>query len=145
MKIHPALTEEHEAFRGTMRRFVAKEISPYATEWDEAGEFPREMYRKAASAGLLGVGFPEEYGGTPADLLMLIEGSTRRFISSLLAGEKISALAITEPSGGSDVARLLTSAKLEGNEYVVNGEKTFITGGAEEIMKDLAARQLGWQ
>ena len=63
MKAHPALTEEHEAFRETMRRFVAKEIAPHATDWDEAGEFPREMYRKAAQAGLLGVGFAEEYGG----------------------------------------------------------------------------------
>ncbi|HEX5611296.1 MAG TPA: acyl-CoA dehydrogenase family protein, partial [Burkholderiales bacterium] len=70
MKAHPALTEEHEAFRDTMRRFVAREIAPHVNEWDEAGEFPREMYRKAAAAGLLGVGFPDEYGGTPADLLM---------------------------------------------------------------------------
>ena len=70
MKAHPALTEEHEAFRETMRRFVAREIVPHVNDWDEAGEFPREMYRKAAAAGLLGVGFPEEYGGTPADLLM---------------------------------------------------------------------------
>src|SRR5882757_7895834 len=72
MKAHPALTEDHEAFRETMRRFVAKEIAPHAAEWDEAGEFPRELYRKAAAAGLLGVGFPEEYGGTPADLFMHI-------------------------------------------------------------------------
>jgi acyl-CoA dehydrogenase len=70
MKAHPALTDEHEAFRETMRRFVAREIVPHVNDWDEAGEFPREMYRKAAAAGLLGVGFPEEYGGTPADLLM---------------------------------------------------------------------------
>ena len=70
MKAHPALTEEHEAFRDTMRRFVQREIAPHATAWDEAEEFPRELYRKAAAAGLLGVGFPEEYGGTPADLFM---------------------------------------------------------------------------
>jgi len=176
MKTHPALTEEHEAFRDTMRRFVAKEISPYATEWDEAGEFPREMYRKAASAGLLGVGFPEDYGGTPADLLMHIvlseevamagsggvhaslfshsigappianagsEEMKRRVLPSIIAGEKISALAITEPSGGSDVARLLTSAKLEGNEYVVNGEKTFITSGMRADYYTVAVRTGG--
>ena len=70
MKAHPALSDEHEAFRETMRRFVAREIVPHVNDWDEAGEFPREMYKKAAAAGLLGVGFPEEYGGTPADLLM---------------------------------------------------------------------------
>ena len=176
MKAHPALTEEHEAFRETMRRFVAKEISPHATEWDEAGEFPREMYRKAASAGLLGVGFPEDYGGTPADLLMHIvlseevamagsggvhaslfshsigappianagsEEMKRRVLPSIIAGEKISALAITEPSGGSDVARLLTSAKFEGNEYVVNGEKTFITSGMRADYYTVAVRTGG--
>ena len=66
--VHPAITAEHEAFRETVRRFVAQEIVPHAAAWDEAGEFPRELYRKAAAAGLLGIGFPEEYGGTPADL-----------------------------------------------------------------------------
>lgn len=176
MKAHPSLTEEHEAFRETMRRFVAKEIVPHATEWDEAGEFPREMYRKAGAAGLLGVGFPEEYGGTPADLLMHVvlseeiamagsggvhaslfshsigappianagsEEMKRRVLPSIIAGEKISALAITEPSGGSDVARLLTSAKLDGGEYVVNGEKTFITSGMRADYYTVAVRTGG--
>ena len=162
MKAHPALTQEHEAFRETMRRFVAKEISPHAAEWDEAGEFPREMYRKAAAAGLPGVGFPEAYGGTPADLLMHVvlseeialggsggvhaslfshgigappiatagsDEMKRRVLPSIIAGEKISALAITEPSGGSDVAQLRTKATREGDAYVVNGEKPFITPG----------------
>ena len=55
-----------------MRRFVEREILPHAAPWDEAGEFPRELYRKAAAAGLLGVGFPEEYGGTPADYFFRI-------------------------------------------------------------------------
>src|SRR2546429_6087627 len=59
----PFYTAEHEAFRDVMRRFVAREIEPYAHEWDEAGEFPRELYRKASEIGLLGLGFPEEYGG----------------------------------------------------------------------------------
>src|SRR5918912_1323675 len=68
MKAHPALTDEREALRETVRRFVAREIMPYAAAWDEAEEFPRDLYKKAAAAGLLGVGFPEEYGGTPADL-----------------------------------------------------------------------------
>ncbi len=176
MKAHPALTGEHEAFRETMRRFVAKEIAPNAAAWDEANEFPREMYRKAAAAGLLGVGFPEEYGGTPADLLMHVvmseevalggsggvhaslfshsigappianagsEEMKRRVLPSIIAGEKISALAITEPSGGSDVARLRTTAMLEGGEYVVNGEKTFITSGMRADYYTVAVRTGG--
>src|SRR3954463_3263615 len=68
----PFYTAEHEAFRDVMRRFVSREIEPHAHEWDEAGEFPRELYRKASEIGLLGLGFPEEYGGVPADQFMKI-------------------------------------------------------------------------
>ena len=71
----PFYTAEHEAFRDVMRRFVSREIEPYAHEWDEAGEFPRELYRKASEIGLLGLGFPEEYGGVPADQFMKIVAS----------------------------------------------------------------------
>src|SRR5947199_8179154 len=68
----PFYTAEHEAFREVMRRFVSREIEPYAHEWDEAGEFPRELYRKASEIGLLGLGFPAEYGGVAADQFMKI-------------------------------------------------------------------------
>jgi acyl-CoA dehydrogenase len=72
---NPFYTPEHEAFRDVMRRFVAREIEPYAHEWDEAGEFPRELYAKASEIGLLGLGFPEEFGGVPADQFMKIVAS----------------------------------------------------------------------
>jgi acyl-CoA dehydrogenase len=159
---NPFYTAEHEAYREVVRRFVEKEIEPYAHEWDEAGSFPRELYGKAAEIGLLGLGFPEEYGGTPVDNFMWIvavqelartgagginaslsshsigappiarAGSPEfkaRVLPEILSGRKISALAITEPSGGSDVANLRTSARRDGDFYVVNGEKTFITSG----------------
>jgi acyl-CoA dehydrogenase len=153
---------DHVAFRDVVRRFVQKEVEPFATEWDEAGGFPRELYEKAAAIGLLGLGFPEEYGGTPTDQFMWIvatqelaragaggvsaslnshsigappiarAGSAElkaRVLPEILSGKKISALAITEPSGGSDVANLRTRAVRDGDHYVVNGEKTFITSG----------------
>jgi acyl-CoA dehydrogenase len=159
---NPFYTPEHEAFRDVMRRFVAREIEPYAHEWDEAGEFPRELYAKASEIGLLGLGFPEEFGGVPADQFMKIVASQElaragaggvssslmshtigsppiaraarpeikaRVLPEVLSGKKMSALAITEPSGGSDVANLRTSARRDGDFYVVNGEKTFITSG----------------
>ncbi len=66
----PFYTAEHEAYREVVRRFVEKEIEPYAHEWDEAGGFPRQLYEKAAEIGLLGLGFPEEYGGTVVDNFM---------------------------------------------------------------------------
>ncbi|MGP9812093.1 acyl-CoA dehydrogenase family protein [Rhodopseudomonas sp. NSM] len=158
----PFYTADHFAFRDVVRRFVQKEIEPFATEWDEAGGFPRELYEKAAAIGLLGLGFPEEYGGTPTDQFMWIVATQElaragaggvsaslnshsigappiaragtpelkaRVLPDILAGKKISALAITEPSGGSDVANLRTTAKRDGDHYVVNGEKTFITSG----------------
>jgi acyl-CoA dehydrogenase len=71
----PYYSAEHEVFRDVVRRFVEKEIEPFAHEWDEAGEFPRTLYEKAARIGLLGLGFPEEYGGVPADQFMKIVAS----------------------------------------------------------------------
>jgi acyl-CoA dehydrogenase len=169
-------TPDHEAFRATVRRFVEREILPHAAEWDEAGGFPRELYAKAAAAGLLGVGFPEEVGGTPADhfcRLILAEEMGRsgsggtcaslmshtiglpplaaggsaelkaRVIPCVLAGEKISALAVTEPGAGSDVAQLSTTAKREGDQYVVNGAKMFITSGLRADWYTVAVRTGG--
>jgi acyl-CoA dehydrogenase len=158
----PFYTPDHEAFRDTVRRFVDKEIAPHAHAWDEAGEFPRALYRRAAEFGLLGLRFPEEYGGTPVDRftwIMVAQEVARagsggvsaslfshtigappiaraalphvkaRVLPQILSGEKISALAITEPSGGSDVAQLRTSARRDGDHYVLNGQKAFITSG----------------
>ena len=167
---------EHEALRDTMRRFVAREITPHAAAWDEAEEFPRELYRKAAAAGLLGIGFPEEYGGTPADLfthVILAEeialagvggvhaglfshqigappvaragtrGAEGARAAAVLAGEKISALAITEPGGGSDVANLAPARGATAATIVVNGEKTFITSGMRADFYTVAVRTGG--
>lgn len=172
----PFYTADHEAFRDVMRRFVAREIEPFAHQWDEAEEFPRELYVKAAEIGLLGLGFPEEYGGVPADQFMKIVASQElaragtggissslmshtigsppialaarqevkaRVLPQVLSGSKISALAITEPSGGSDVANLRTTARREGDHYVVNGEKTFITSGMRADYITVAVRTGG--
>ncbi|MBN8509180.1 MAG: acyl-CoA dehydrogenase family protein [Burkholderiales bacterium] len=170
-------TAEHEAFRATVRAFVAREIAPHVNDWDEAGTFPRELYRQAAAVGMFGIGYPEELGGTPADIFYTIvqaeelaragcggvqaslgshgialpplvahgsEELKRRVVPPVLAGEKIAALAITEPGGGSDVAALRTTAVREssssGDHYVVNGEKTFITSGVRADFLTVAVR-----
>src|SRR6202044_2772721 len=68
----PFYGPEHEAFRLTLRRFVAREIEPYATQWDEAGEFPRDLYVKAGEIGYLGLGYPAQYGGVECDRFMQV-------------------------------------------------------------------------
>jgi acyl-CoA dehydrogenase len=168
------LAETRVALTETVKRFACTEIAPHVTEWDAAGEFPRALYRRAAELGLLGIGYPEEFGGTPAPyrlklalwrtlcrhgtsggvqasllshniglppvVLLARDDVKREVVPAVLSGEKISALGITEPGGGSDVAALKTSARREGDEYVVNGEKTFITSGMRADWITLAVR-----
>ncbi|MEK9990778.1 MAG: acyl-CoA dehydrogenase family protein, partial [Halieaceae bacterium] len=64
---NPHLTEEHHAWRDALRRFIDTEIMPYADDWDEAGTIPDALWPKAAEVGLLGLGYPEHYGGVPCD------------------------------------------------------------------------------
>ena len=68
----PFYAEEHEQLRQTVRRFVEREIVPHVDAWERQGSFPRELYRKAGELGLLGLGFPEDYGGTPCDQFVRI-------------------------------------------------------------------------
>ncbi len=170
-------TDEHRALREQARRFAAAEIAPNAHAWEEANEFPRDLYPRAAKAGFLGVGYPEELGGDGGDLShvlcaseeMVLAGKSvgtcvglgshgislppivrfgnddqkERFVRPTLAGEKIAALGITEPGGGSDVAAVRTKAVRDGDHYVVNGAKTFITSGCRADFITAAVRTGG--
>ena len=170
-------TEEHATLRAQIRRFAEAEIAPHAHAWEEAGEFPRGLYRRAAGAGLLGISYPEEVGGGGGDLThalvaaeeMVLAGRSvgtcvglgshgialppilrfgtpeqrERFVRPALRGEKICALAITEPGGGSDVAALRTRAVRDGDHWVVNGAKTFITSGCRADFVTTAVRTGG--
>lgn len=151
-----------EALRATVRRFVEQELRPHVNDWEEAGTFPRALYKQAGELGLLALGFPEPEGGIPASYRQLqvlneelcrtgcggllaslfshrigappiVHGGSAalraRVLPGIFAGEKISALAVTEPGGGSDVASLATTAVRDGDHYIVNGSKTFITSG----------------
>ena len=166
--------EEHQILRESLREYVASEISPYIEKWEEDGEVPRELYEKSGDVGLLGVGFPEQYGGAfeGDEFAKLVVGEElaragsggisaalgshtiglppiiaaggdvlrQRVVPPVLAGKKISALAITEPGGGSDVASLRTSARKDGTDYIINGEKTFITSGMRADFITVAVR-----
>ena len=157
------LEEDVRLLEDVARRFAQAEIAPHVNEWEEAGEFPRRLYRRAAELGWLALGYPEALGGTPspwhlrnamtvalarfggsgglmAGLFshniglppLIRHGSAalqQEVVPPVLRGEKIAALAITEPGGGTDVSALRTTARLEGDEYVVDGEKIFITSG----------------
>lgn len=157
------LNEEQRAIRDLAREFAQKEIAPYASEWDRTREFPAEVYKKLGASGLMGLPFPEEYGGAGADavsLALAIEeiskadgsigltyaahiglGSTpiflfgseaqkKEWLTPLAKGEGLGSLALTEPSGGSDLAgSVRTVARLEGDEWVLNGSKLYVTSG----------------
>jgi acyl-CoA dehydrogenase len=175
---NPNITEDHEAWRTHLRRFIDSEIMPYAEDWDEAGEIPIELWPKAAGIGLLGMGYPEEYGGTkegidcwhgwitteelarigvggvPASLMIHgiglppvinwgTEAMKQMVAPPVLAGTKHISLGITEPGGGSDVAQLATTAVRDGDHFIVNGSKTFITGGMRANWVSTAVRTGG--
>jgi len=168
--------ETHRIVRSTVTKFVEREIRPFVDEWEERGEFPTELYRKAGKAGLLGIGYPEEYGGSGGDLFVKIAyleelmrcgsggvvaglGSLdisvppiislgtvdqkTRFVPPVMRGEKVSALGVTEPDAGSDVANIKTRAVRRGDHYVVNGSKMFITSGARADQLTCAVRTGG--
>ncbi|MBT8116083.1 MAG: acyl-CoA dehydrogenase family protein [Arenicella sp.] len=158
------LNDEHHEWRHQVRRFFDKEVIPYAEDWDEAGDIPDELWTKSAAMGILGLGYPEEFGGTTEGIdiwhknilneemariavggvgasLMVhniglppVVNFARQEIKqevapAVIAGTRRISLAITEPGAGSDVAQLATTAKREGDYYIVNGSKTYITGG----------------
>jgi acyl-CoA dehydrogenase len=170
-------TDVHRALREQARRWAASAIRPHASAWDDAGPFSRDLYRSAAEAGLLGVGYPEAWGGTGGDAThlcvaqeeMVLAGTSpgtvaglgshaialppilalgtdeqkERLVAPVLRGERIAALAVTEPGGGSDVAALTTRAVREGDWYRVEGTKAFITSGARADLVVAAVRTGG--
>ena len=158
--MHFTLTVEQDLIRRTVREFAEKEIAPQARYIDETGHFPAATFARMGQLGLMGLPFPEEYGGAGADSIstaIAIEevarvcGSTaiayaahmglgsapiamfgtdeqkRRFLAPAARGEHIGAFGLTEPHAGSDAGATRTTAVLEGDEWVINGQKMWIT------------------
>lgn len=170
-------TEEHATIRRTARRFAEQHIAPHGAAWEEAEEFPVELYGIAAKAGITGIGYPEAVGGQGGDIShvlvaceeLILAGKSvgtivglgthgialppivrfgtaeqhQKFVRPCLTSGLISALAITEPGGGSDVASLATRAERDGDHYVVTGAKTFITSGTRADFVTAAVRTGG--
>jgi hypothetical protein len=157
-----ALTLEQQQLRRTVRAFAEGEIAPHVMEWDEASHFPLEIIPKLGEMGLLGVIFPEEYGGAglgyieyviAVEELSRVDGSVgiivaahnslcsnhiykfgtaeqkQKYLTPLAQGKKIGAWSLTEPEAGSDAGGTRTTARRDGNYYILNGSKTFTTNG----------------
>src|SRR5271157_3780954 len=159
----PPFSDEHEQLRQSARGFIERELAPHAERWEEERWFPDEVFGKLAAQGLLGLKYPETYGGQGGDYLheaVLCEEMARtgsggtaagigahiniatppigkfgseeqkqRYLVPAIRGEKIGALAITEPGAGSDVASIATRAERVDGGWMLGGEKTYITNG----------------
>jgi acyl-CoA dehydrogenase len=162
----PPFTAEHERLRLEIRGFVQERLRPHADEWEAAEWFPNEVFGWVAQAGYLGLGFDDPVaaavwveelarcgsGGLAAGLgahagiaLPPIanfgdHAQRERYLTPGLRGELIAALAITEPGAGSDVAGIRTHARRVDGGWVVNGSKTFITGGVRADILVTAVR-----
>lgn len=154
------LTREQRMIRNEVRNFARKEIAPRAEEMERTGEYPYDIIEKMADLGLMGIPYPEEYGGMGGDWVSLhlaieelsradvtigaildvtasvvaqelyvfgTEEQKQRWLMPLVTGEKIGAFGLTEPDAGSDAASIRTTASLEGDEWILNGTKQFIT------------------
>ena len=167
------LTDEQQLLRQTVREFAEGEIRPFVREWDEAQKFPSALIPKLADLGLMGIQFPEQWGGAgmsaidycicleeiarvdpsvalsvaahnglgPAHIFMFgSDAQKARWLTPLARGEKLGAWALTEPSAGSDAAGTRTTAVRDGDHWVLNGTKTFIThGSSADVLVIMAA------
>src|SRR5690625_130532 len=157
------LTEEQRMIRNMVREFATDVVQPKAIEVDVEARFPKETFDQMADLGLLGIPFPEEYGGSDGDTIsyaLAVEeigrvcGSTglsyaaavslgatpihlfgteeqkEKYLQPLASGQGLGAFGLTEPNAGSDAGGTKTTAVLEGDEYVINGEKCFITNAS---------------
>jgi alkylation response protein AidB-like acyl-CoA dehydrogenase len=156
-------TDEQKHLRKSVREFAEGEIAPHVMEWDESSHFPTELLPKLAEMGLMGVIFPEEYGGaglgyieyaTIIEELSRVDGSIglfvaahnslcsnhiykfgteeqkKKYLAPLAQGKKLGAWSLTEPEAGSDAGGTRTTAVRQGDDWILNGSKTFTTNGS---------------
>ncbi|CAH0174037.1 acyl-CoA dehydrogenase [Peribacillus sp. Bi134] len=158
-----SLTKEQQMIKEMVREFAEKEIKPIAIELDAKSMFAEDVFKKMGKLGLLGIPFPEEYGGSGGDTVSYAiaveevgkacggtglsyaaavslgaspiyyfgtEEQKQKYLVPITTGETLAAFGLTEPNAGSDAGGTRTTAVLEGDEYVINGEKTWITNAS---------------
>jgi acyl-CoA dehydrogenase len=153
--------EDHQIFRESFRRFVAREVTPHVAQWEAEGAVPRELWRKMGEQGFLCPWAPEQFGGLGLGFEYsvivneeLIRGdgfgvgvplhsdvaapylasfgtaqAKERWLPGCVSGEVVTAVGFSEPDAGSDLAAIRATAVKDGDHYVINGQKTFITNG----------------
>lgn len=159
-----SLTKEQEMVRKVVRDFAEKEVAPKAKDIDISEEFPWDTVKKMAQNEMMGIPYPEKYGGAGGDYLSYIitveelsracattgvilsahtslgsfpiyqwgtEEQKTKYLVPLAKGEKLGAFGLTEPNAGTDASGQQTTAVLDGDHYVLNGSKIFITNGGK--------------
>ena len=160
------LSPDHELIRRTVRDFAEGEVAPVAEELDRTKAFPYEIVAKLGALGLMGIPFPQEYGGGGGDTLAYVleveeltrvdssvaitlcahtslgtqpiylfgtEEQKHEWLPRLCSGEKLGAFGLTEPEAGSDAGNTRTRARENGDEWVIDGAKQFITNAGTDI------------
>nr|WP_263326646.1 acyl-CoA dehydrogenase family protein [Neobacillus sp. Marseille-Q6967] len=157
----PFLTESHELFRKSLRKYLEKNVIPYFEQWEEERRVPQSYWNELGELGFLCPWLDEEYGGMNADFGYSVvlgeelekvgtgisgpsihndivmpyissygsEEQKKKWLPRSTTGEIISSVAMTEPETGSDLAAIKTTAVRDGDHFVINGEKTFISNG----------------
>jgi acyl-CoA dehydrogenase len=169
---HPYLTDDHDMFRSSLRKFLQKEAYPHYDQWERDRLVPRSFWEKMGKQGFLCPDVGEQYGGSGVDWGFSViineelervgsgligiglhndivvpyiseygtEEQKKRWLASCTSGEIITAIAMTEPGTGSDLAGIKTTAKLKDDHYIVNGQKTFITNGIHSDLVIVACK-----
>lgn len=169
---HPYLTDDHEIFRKSLRKFLEKEAYPFYGQWEEERMIPRSFWEKMGEQGYLCPDIDEEYGGSEVDWGFAVvineelervgsglvgvglhndivvpyitafgtDEQKKRWLPKCATGEIITAIAMTEPGTGSDLANIQTTAILDGDHYILNGQKTFITNGIQSDLIVVACK-----
>ncbi|MBN2543644.1 acyl-CoA dehydrogenase family protein [bacterium] len=157
------LTEEQIRIRELTRQIAEEQIKPVRQHYDETEDFPRDIVKILAEAGLFKLVIPKEYSGTGGGVLEMViateelsricggislayagtflgtfpillfgsDAQKARYLPSIAAGKTLAAFALTEPNAGSDAGAVQTKATREGDHYIINGTKQWITNGRE--------------
>ncbi len=165
-------TKEHDQFRERLKAFLAKEVTPFADQWEQDKIVPKNAWKKMGQAGFLCTDVAPEYGGMGGDFLYSLivaeemtytwqtglatplhsdivvpyinsfgsEEIKHKYLPGCVSGDIVTAVAMTEPGAGSDLAGMTTSAVEQGEEVVIDGSKTFISNGLNSDLVVLAAR-----